>query len=137
MLVKYNAVGGTMIIPFSDLDEETTKQKGSVRGKSPIALLPGWNEIAIEDFPYLEGTMEDGVKAGTYEYKCKEVEEEGVTKRIQLTLAEVHATTARNIVNECYNIADLERWRNDPKLSSEIRNLADIQYKKIVEYEGR
>jgi len=137
MLVKYVAESGTMSIPFTELDEETTKAKGSVRGRNPFIFLPGWNEVPIEDWPYLEATMEDGFKQGLYEYKCKEVEEDGKTIRIQLTLEEVHVAVARKIVDECFNVADLERWRNAPKLTSELRNLADIQYKKIVEYEGR
>ena len=133
MLVKYNAESGTFGVPFSDV-----AGLPSVKDRPPIVLMPGWNEVPFEDWPFIEANIELAVQNGTVELKYKEGEnDDGSPKRIQLAINEVHAVTAKKIVEGCFNIFDLEKWRNDPKLSSELRNAAEIQYKKIMEYEGR
>lgn len=133
MLVKYNATSGTFGVPFSDVEGLP-----SVKDRSPIVLMPGWNDVPFEDWPFIEANLELAIENGDIELKFKEGEDdEGKPKRIQLAIGEVHAMTAKKIIGECFNIFDLDKWRDDPKLSSELRNAAEIQYKKIMEYEGR
>jgi hypothetical protein len=139
MLVKYNAESGVKGIPLVDLNPEAVKDSGSVRGQV-IVLVPGWNEIEQDIWPNAEPTMEDEFKAGVFEYTAKDAEDaNGNPVRIQITLADVRADKARKIVEGCFNHKNLEKWKDDPKLTAELRALADIQLKKILSFgeEGR
>lgn len=134
MLVKYNADSGVKAIPLVDLDPASVAEKGSVVGQILI-LVPGWNEIDPELWPNAEPTMEMEYQKGVFEYKFKDgVDEEGNPIRIQQTLGEIRADYARKTVEGCFNPANLEKWAEDPKLTSDLRALADIQLKKIRTY---
>lgn len=133
MLVKVKSeTGGPIMVPYIP--------KGQISQSTPnmILLVDGWNEIEQDIWPLMETTMEEGVQSGKFEYLCKTVEvevEELVDgkptkvkkeERIQQSLTDVRADKARQVVKECYNPHNLESWSKDPKITSELRALADI-----------
>jgi hypothetical protein len=135
MLIKANTTG-LLFVPLIDV------AKPVIAGKEGgISLVPGWNEIPAEDWPLAEPHLQDAIASGKVELRCKEVEDvidvdgetQKVTKTISLGLGEVRIDYARKIVEGCYNFRDLERWKEDSKLTSELRALADVQLKKIDE----
>ena len=79
--------------------------------------------------------MEMEYQAGVFEYAAKDAEDaDGNPVRLQLSLADVRADKARKIVEGCFNHINLEKWKDDSKLTSELRALADIQLKKILSF---
>lgn len=132
MLVNYKAETGVRIVPLSDTNPEAVLEKGSVRGQY-VMLVPGWNEISDSEWPHVEATMEMDFDNGLYEYQFKEIEEDGKSIRRPLSLGEIRADKAKAIINGCFNPKTLEKWSNDPKLTSEVRSVADIRLKKIEE----
>lgn len=128
MLVKWNSESGVKIVALSDKEDAV----GSVRG-TVIMLCPGWNEVDSASWPFAEGNMETEFEAGIFEYKCKNIEEDGKPVRKEIPLAEVAGKSARDIIQGCFNIYNLEKWADDSKLSSELRGQVDIQLRKIKE----
>lgn len=142
MLVKLNTQG-MLVVPLIDVTKAV--MTGQDRA---IALAPGWNEIPEADWPLAEPHLMDAVKVGKVELKAKEFEEKvkdasgketDEVKVIykQLALQDVRADHARKIVEECYNPKDLARWKEDNKLTTELRNLCDIQLRKIDEVDAK
>jgi len=139
MLIKANT-DGILVVPYID----TTKPSnpGDV---TQIALVPGWNEIPMDKWPLAEPHLRALVADGRVELRGKEVEEtveeiedgKPVKKTVkvlkQVPLGDVRADHARKIVEGCFNFRDLESWKEDSTLTSELRNLSDIQLRKIQE----
>ena len=97
-----------------------------------VLLVPGWNEIKPADFQYCKETMALGVEQGLFEYRGKKGEDDEV---IECPLSEIRADIAKKMVQECFNPTNLNEWKDDSKLTSELRNAVDIQIQKIAEVE--
>jgi hypothetical protein len=137
MILKVNS-DGLLFVPYVNVNEAVVA--GKERG---IGLVPGWNEIPQEDWPNAAPHLVTHIANGKIELRGKEIEESyvddvtGETKKRtvvkDLLLGEIRADIARKVVEGCFNPKDLNRWREDAKLTSELRAIADIQWKKIEE----
>lgn len=122
MLVNAKS-NGLLMLPYGD------------NSNKMVRLVPGWNEIPSNIWEKVESVALTAQEDGSLELQAKVIEEEGKTIYKEMVLGEVRINIARGIVEGCFNFETLEMWQNDAKLSTELRNLADIQLKKI-ETEG-
>ena len=139
MFVKVNTEG-VLVVPVIDTTTVTNPSN-----TEQIALVPGWNEVALDKWPFVAPHVQDMIKEGTIELRGKEVDEDYAeevdgksikkTRKVlkQVPLSDIRADFARKIVEGCLNYKDLERWLEDSSISSELRNLADIQLRKITQ----
>ena len=135
MLIKVNT-DGLLVVPLINPKGELVTGRDSA-----IALCPGWNEIPVGMWSFAEPHLEEAIASGKVELNFKEVDEvfknaegkdEVRTIRQEKRLHEVRADIARKIVEGCLNFRDLERWKDDVNLTSELRALADITLGKIA-----
>lgn len=129
MLIKSNRQDGLLYVP---LTPETNDGVVSMVVTSGVTLYPGWNEISDEAFNNIASSIEDKLDAGDLEIHGER--KKGEDDKFTYTgkpLRDVHAVSARKIVDGCFNVALLNEWRKDVKLSSEIRHAIDLQLEKI------
>jgi len=127
MLIKNNEDRLVIVQPVDKVGKAYEK---------PIILFTGWNEIPANLWEMCLPSVAD--KLGKQlEIKCKEVEDKDADgKKIILqtdqALWDVRADMARDMVRGCYNIINLEAWAKEPKLTSELRALVDIQLRECI-----
>ena len=128
MLVKSN-YDGRRVVPIVANTEALI-----AKGKA-VVLDEGWNEIDDNVWPVVEPILEDLIKTGEIELYCKEEvdKDTGITHRIPQALHEIRSDRVRPIIQNCFNIPNLERWMKDVKLTSEIRNAVDIQLQSCID----
>jgi len=132
MIINYKSdgEGRLLVIPVVGADDGSfgTKQKA-------LLMFEGYNEIPNDVWPIVYPHIKDKIEREEIELICKEEKDE-LTKEVvyvQQSINEVRADRARTIVKGCYNEKNLREWNNDPKVSSELRALCDMQLAQIEE----
>ena len=115
------------MVPLVDKDEN-----GRPIDRGNVLLMGGWNEIVPADYKYCKETMQVGIESGKFELKGKKGEDDEV---LECGLEDIRADIAKNVVRDCFNPVTLERWKDDPKLTSELRGTVEIQLQKIADVE--
>jgi hypothetical protein len=108
------------------------KADGTPTGEKMILLFTGWNEIPVALWESAYYALKSDIDVSV-ELKCKEEDiKDADGKKIGIRyidqlLQDVRSDIARDVIKGCFNIPNLEIWAKDPKISSELRALADMQ----------
>jgi hypothetical protein len=93
-------------------------------------LFPGWNEIDAVKWPDVYVQLKGGI---TKEWFTPYGTPDKVTGEWEnKDLIDIRADVARDVVKGCFNIDNLNKWKRDSKLSSELRALVDMQLSDIA-----
>lgn len=154
MLVNWKGSDGALVVPLIDV---TKAQDGTqALNHDQVVLVPGWNDVKAEHFTLMLPHIRDLIDSDRLEFYAKKdkVEEEyevteevngkmvtkkeirSIDKYVDQDLRDIRADKAREIVKGCFRVPNLEAWLEDARLSSEIRNLVDMQLEKIKNYRG-
>jgi hypothetical protein len=131
MLIKWNG-DGLCYVPLTSNNQEDLAMVAKEKG---VILVPGWNDVPPNEWKVIEAHVEDYISNGRVELRCKVDETGEKTVRTEQAIYEVRADLARAIIQGCYNFKVLEGWKDNSKLSSELRNLVDIQLEKCTKGE--
>ncbi len=155
MLVNWKGGERLLQIPLIDVSKPVTMD--SAINHEQVTLMPGWNELAegVWDMvlPHIRGYLADG--SIEYYAKKEKVEKEVEVEKeddkgkktkvkeivfedvfVEQRIDDVRSDKAREIVRSCFNMKNLRAWAENAKLSTEIRNLVDMQIEKIEKYNG-
>jgi len=125
MLVNNTEELGTRAVALTNVEGIDSNVAGSV-----FILTPGWNKVPNEVWPHAYPNMKPEIESGIFELKAKELDGELISMELQ----DVRADQAKQLIAKCFNPKTLERWKDNMKLSAELRNATDIQIKKINEF---
>lgn len=118
MLVKWNG-DGLMAVPL------VTGEASQLVGKEGMVwFMPGWNEITDEQWQIISIHVQDHLSSEKMVINGKKEVDKNDPSKIAYTgvsLRDVRADVAKDIVRGCYNLSCLYEWSEDAKLSSEVR----------------
>lgn len=124
MLIKSNSEGplGIPLLPPKKAGEPESTSFLVAKDKILI-LLFGWNEVTPEQWECIAPHVADRIADGRLEIYAKKVKdaESGLDTYAEQSFEDVRADKAKEIVQGCYNLEQLYRWEENPKLSQEIR----------------
>jgi len=133
MIVKWNG-DGILMVPVVG-----GGGKGRTGGEPLVRLLPGFNEVADEQWNLIRPHVQQKMDSGKLEeFSKKEKDEEGNSVISGVALRRFMPNRAREAVKECYSIETLEFWLKgakdyEPETRDEIRAMIKDQIAAIKE----